>query len=140
MRIIIGKYRFVVVLFRFAFKFPKVTSSKVFLQGMLSNLSERNYWKHKKNDFNHSPSSVQSKLNPTIFCLPFGLMSVQPKIYPIEENFTPRGMSIILNRSNIDEAIRYIISANSELVENCIDSFGISETDQLVVVDYGGDW
>lgn len=137
--VISGKYRVVFILGKYAYKFPSIKSTKLFLLGLLSNLSERTLWKNvNKQEFNNSPYSKSTRLNPTLFTFPFGLFSVQPALTPLSNlsSFNDSHEDTL----ELTKSIAYVIQANGVAVENSIDSFAVDHNNELFVVDYGGNW
>jgi len=138
---LIGSYRFVIFAFGLAFKFPRLSNTKLFLLGLLSNLQERKVWKQYRDKtadvFFDAPFSLETRLNPTYFTFPLGLFSVQPEVKSLagQHSFNePQG------HVEFDKTVMYVCSANSSLVEGKIDSFGVTSTNKLRIVDYGGNW
>lgn len=79
MRISYGITRSVLLIGKYAFKFPSVRNGhQIFLEGLLANWKERQFYKSGKGYFtrlNGSPLLAKS-----YFCLWFGLCSIQERV------------------------------------------------------------
>ena len=67
--IVYGVTRWVLLTRNKAFKFPALYSWELFLQGLLANIQEYNWWNWTKD----------SRLCPVLFFMPLGIMVVMPR-------------------------------------------------------------
>lgn len=109
-----GVSRNVLLTKRFAIKFPRLSSWRRFVAGLVSNLQEREFWKKK-----------YPELCPVLLSDPVGLFVVMPRLKLVEVSLPYREyMDLVLHKE-------YCIP-----VENKIGSFGMYK-DKIVAIDYG---
>ena len=116
MKIKKGVTRIVIICFGYVFKIPNFTSKHLFfLQGFVANYKERyititfKYYKH-----------FYSKINPTLFCTYFGLLSIQKYVTPLTRELTSAEK-------------RYF---KQQTIDNKKENFGILNG-KIVCIDYG---
>ena len=109
-----GHSRLVLLLGRWAIKFPRVTSWSGFLRGLLGNLTERSwrYW---------------PGVCPIVWAAPLGLMLVCQRARELTDEEWEAG---VYKEVALSLGVAYI--------EDKRDSFGVLESGEVVVVDYGG--
>lgn len=80
-----GITRIVILVGNYAIKIPNFTySHQHFLNGCIANWSERVYTKMYKN----ADCDFYSKIAPTIFCIWFGLISIQKRVILLDRSLT----------------------------------------------------
>jgi len=107
----------VILLSRWAIKFPTVQSWTLFLRGLLANMQERDFYKWE--------TPIKHLVCPVLFCAPGGFFLLMPRCAP-------------LNRDLTDDEIRpfYCGDGFEVPVEDKSSSFGILDG-RIVAVDYG---
>lgn len=82
-----GVTRLVLLIGKYAIKFPNFTYSHLhFLNGCYNNYSEYQYCKTFKKV--QDSMDLYKKVSPTIFCLCFGLISVQKRVELLDRDLT----------------------------------------------------
>jgi hypothetical protein len=114
MQVLHGTTRVVILTKRFAFKFPTYVSWRLFLNGLLCNMQEKQF------------SGTSPNLCPVLWSLPGGFLVVMPRCEPITRA-TFFGMDV---QTFIEQPDMFLP------VENKQDSFGWYK-DRIVAVDYG---
>ncbi len=111
-----GSTRWVLLIGRFAVKIPSLHSWKRFLNGLLANLQEVEFWGCKE---------MRPKLCPVLFYIPLGFLVVMPRV------------RILVDELSVEELERFCLDENFTVpAEPKMDSFGWYEG-RLVAVDYG---
>ena len=117
MKIIKGTSRNIVLVGKFAFKFPNINSLRIFLLGMIANSDEA---------ASSKLLASTGKINPVLFWFPFGLCNVYLKAEPI-------GRDVFWDLK-FEEWIK-IQTKQTITVEHKYSSFGIVKG-EIVAVDY----
>jgi hypothetical protein len=79
MRIKRGDTRVVLLIGSFAFKFPRYTTQRFFLQGCIDNISERVFYKTSE----RYGIALKHKLSVSLFCSWFGFIQIQKRCLPL---------------------------------------------------------
>ena len=111
-----GATRTVFLTKKYAIKVPTFKSWKLFLNGLLSNLQEREFCTTK-----------WPELCPVLFSDPLGFIIIMPYAQPLDKDF----FYDLFDYDSFTNKGDYIVP-----VENKLDSFG-SLDGQIVAVDYG---
>ena len=112
--------RIALLIGRYAFKMPSTASWKLFLNGLLANIQEHEFWKGM-------PEDSRAMMCPVLFHLPGGFLSVMRRAEPVRTKTWKK------------HGTRWFIRAAGDLhipVEPKKDSFGYLNG-HIVVVDYG---
>ena len=83
-----GITRNVILIGKYAFKFPTLHSHIHFLNGCYANYSERRFYKNFKGVY-VSDEDLTSKVAPSLFCSYFGLLQIQRRLTPLTRDLTP---------------------------------------------------
>lgn len=120
-----GCTRLVILIWGWAIKVPQYTSWRMFLNGLLGNLQEREF-----------SSMKLPELAPVLFSIPGGWLNVMPRAEvvdlesPGEERFQ---MMDIWYQSTLGTGREELLR---DIVESKVDSFGVING-RVVAIDYG---
>lgn len=121
-----GSSRVAVIIFGYAFKFPRLSSYRALLRGLLANHSEL-HW----HDGTTTDEVLKETLCPIVFSLPFGVLNVMPYAQPLtDEEFVNESPLEFYDR---DDTQCWIPA------ERKGDSWGWLNG-KAVVIDYGSKW
>ncbi len=121
MKIKYGTTRTVILIGKYAFKFPTIVEWRLFLYGLLGNMQERKFWQQQ-------PES-QHMMCPVLSAIPGGFVTVMRRATPVSV-----GEWDTKEKEWFDRAVILNIP-----VENKPDSWGVLEG-RVVAIDYGSDY
>jgi hypothetical protein len=80
-----GTYRNVLLIGKYAIKFPKIYSCKAFLKGCIQNISERQFYEYGEMIYN---VPIRHLIAPSIYCAFMGLFQIQKRCSPNFKDLT----------------------------------------------------
>lgn len=84
-----GITRNVILIGKYAFKFPTLHSHIHFLNGCYANYSERRFYKIFKGVYVSDEKGSNIQVAPSLFCSYFGLLQIQRRLTPLTRDLTP---------------------------------------------------
>ena len=122
-----GTTRVVYLIGKYAIKFPVLVEWRLFLQGLLGNMMERDFTKW----------NIDEKLCPVIFSVWGGFCNIMPRCESVTEDNFPDGWEFEeWSEATIVDTPTHHITIAGLPVEKKLSSFGLLNG-KLVAVDYG---
>lgn len=120
-----GTTRTVVLIFNLALKFPTFISWRMFLNGLLGNINEREFYQ-----------CIKEHAVPMLFCIPGGFLNVSVRCDVHPTDVTNAETFFHMLARGKDDPANSIFKVLLEIVEYKADSVGVYDG-KIVVVDYG---